>query len=458
MAHKIPNFINVRDYQKDAISSWYNNNGKGLLEMATGTGKTITALSLSANLTKTVGKLAIIVVTPFTQLSLQWVEECRNFNLLPIKAFENKNKWSPKMEQYIDAYNENLLENICIVTTNATFSQKTFQSLLANLKNPALLIIDEAHYFGAKNLSKSLPEHINFRLALTATPERWMDEEGSERLLNYFGNKVVYKFGLDQAIKEGFLTRYYYYPHLVELTPDEAESYVELTLKIRKLSHQAKVDKEKKEIMNRLAIKRARIIYSAHNKMNVLRGIIEKNINIKKSLFYCGDGKVQSDVNIEVRQLDGVMSLLRNEFNIEAKRFTSSEPNKTRSKILTDFEKGEIDALVAIKCLDEGIDVPSTQTAYLISSTSNPKEFIQRRGRVLRKHKDKHHAIIHDFIVLPPNPYDFYEKEDEMFNIERAQLGKELQRFAEFSNLAINGPEADNVIWKVKQKYNLLDM
>ncbi|KAB7707128.1 DEAD/DEAH box helicase [Bacillus aerolatus] len=458
MTHTIPAFLNVRDYQKEAITEWFKNEGRGLLEMATGTGKTITALSLSAKLYEALDRLAVVIVTPFTQLSLQWMEDCRNFGLRPVKAFESKEKWFPQMEEYIRAFNRGVTDNISIVTTNATFSQKSFQELLSSLNNPVLLIVDEAHYFGAAKLNKSLPAHVQYRLALTATPNRWMDEEGTENLLSYFGGKVVYTFDLGRAIEAGFLTKYYYYPHLVTLTDEEAEEYLELSNKIKKLVHQAEKDPEKKEMMNRLAIKRARIIYSAQNKVVVLKELLKKQETVSKALFYCGDGKVKEASGEDQRQVDAVLDLVVNEFNIEAKRFTSSESNKERSNILSQFEQGEIDALVAIKCLDEGIDVPATQTAYLISSTSNPKEFIQRRGRVLRKHPDKKHAIIHDFIVMPPDPELYEDKDDELFNIERAQLKKEIERFSEFSRLAINGPEADMVIWEMKENYHLLDV
>ncbi|WP_102706492.1 DEAD/DEAH box helicase family protein [Terribacillus saccharophilus] len=447
-----PSYLQLRDYQEKAISNWFQNNKWGLLEMATGTGKTLTALALAEKLYGSVDKLAIIIVTPFGQLSTQWMDECRQFGLKPVRAYENKNKWIPHFDQNKRAFHKNLTNLFVAVTTNATFVTKDFQDRLSTFGKNTLLIIDEAHYFGAKALNRSLPENMEYRLALTATPTRWMDDDGTDKLLNYFGGEPVFSFTLGEAIQRGFLTKYYYYPKLVHLNEEETEEYIDLSNKIRKLFHQAKENPEIKERMNSLSIKRARIIYSAENKMNVLKETLNKEGHHGHSLFYCGDGKNQGE-----RQVDAVTNMLVEQYNIAAERFTSSESNQERDELLKTFESGETEALVAIKCLDEGIDVPATQYAYLISSSSNPKEFIQRRGRVLRKHAEKNYAILYDFIVVPPY-LSAQESDDDYYNMMRNQISKEFMRFKEFSTLAVNGPEAEKVIWELKKEYSLLDI
>ncbi|MYL21999.1 DEAD/DEAH box helicase [Halobacillus litoralis] len=453
MVFLLPTYINLREYQRNAIQSWYNNSQQGLLEMATGTGKTITALAIAADLFSITKRTNIIIVTPFNQLSTQWIKECRDFGLRPVKAYGDSKKWTPHLDDNLRAFKKELTNITVTVTTNATFSLKPMQERLRRMSEETLIIVDEAHYFGAKNLNSKLPKHFKYRLALSATPTRWMDEEGTDRLISYFGNKVVYSFSLKEAIKEGYLTEYYYYPRLVHLNDEETEDYIELTNKIKKLYHQSKSNSDAKESMERLALKRARIIYSAHNKVEELTALLKKSGSSSHSLFYCGDGQYQ-----EQRQVDAITELLSTEFKMNAKRFTSKESNMEREELLSSFESGETEALVAIKCLDEGIDVPATKTAYLIASSGNPKEFIQRRGRVLRKHPDKKYAVIHDFIVVPPNLEEISTAQDEYYNMVRNQLKKEFHRFREFSNLAINGPEAEEVIWELKKEFNLLDV
>ncbi|GGD08283.1 DEAD/DEAH box helicase family protein [Pontibacillus salipaludis] len=453
MNFKIPDFIELRDYQHQAIDNWLANEKQGLLEMATGTGKTITALALAQELFKEKNRLNIVIVTPFNQLSSQWMKECRNFGLKPIKAYEQSKVWSPQLDESIRAFKKGYTDLVVTVTTNATFSMDTFQSKVNKMGEDTLIIVDEAHYFGAENLNKSLPGIFRYRLGLTATPTRWMDEGGTNQLIKYFGNKVVYSFSLKEAIDRGFLTRYYYYPHLVHLNEEESEQYIELTNKIKKLYYRSKEDSEAKESMEKLALKRARIIYSAENKISVLINLLKESGIHKHSLFYCGDGYYKKQ-----RQVDAVRELLSNDFNVIANRFTSRESNQERSELLSSFESGKTEALVAIKCLDEGIDVPATKYAYLIASSGNPKEFVQRRGRVLRKHPDKKFATIHDFIVIPPDIQDVTSGEDDYYNMVRSQLKKEFLRFKEFSGLAINGPEAENVVWELKREFNLMDI
>ncbi|QHT48504.1 DEAD/DEAH box helicase family protein [Bacillus sp. SB49] len=453
MTFHLPEYIQLRDYQKKAIRNWRQNKGTGLLEMATGTGKTITALALASDLFQDMKRLNIIIVTPFTQLSSQWMDECRNFGLKPIKGYQASKLWQAQLDDAIRAYKKGYTDLVVTVTTNATFSMPSFQEKLNKMDENTLLIVDEAHYFGANKLNRSLPQHVKYRLALTATPTRWRDIEGTDNLLSYFGNEVVFSFSLKEAIEMGFLTKYYYYPRLVHLNDRETEEYVELTKKIKKLYFRSKEDSSAKESMEKLSLRRARIIQSAENKLyELIRLLKETGVN-SHSLFYCGDGEFEGE-----RQVDVVVKILREHFELKASRFTSRETNLERDDLLSNFEAGSTQALVAIKCLDEGIDVPATKYAYLIASSGNPKEFVQRRGRVLRKHSGKKAATIYDFIVVPPDLAEISDASDDYHNMVRSQLKKEFLRFKEFSSLAINGPEAEDVIWELKKEFNLMDI
>jgi superfamily II DNA or RNA helicase len=201
----IPAHFTIREYQQDAIKSWFRNDCQGLLEMATGTGKTITALSAIAKLGEVTKRLAVVIVCPYTHLVDQWVKDIKVFNMSPIVAYHSRNLWEEELANYIAAFNSGVLNHFCLITTNATFASKTMQEVLHYLKGDVVFVADEAHHLGAEKSRKHLKEHFPYRLALSATPNRWFDDDGTTELINYFGGKVVFEFGLSHAIGK-FLT------------------------------------------------------------------------------------------------------------------------------------------------------------------------------------------------------------------------------------------------------------
>ncbi|MDW8781335.1 MULTISPECIES: DEAD/DEAH box helicase family protein [Bacillus cereus group] len=450
----IPKEYTIRDYQKEAIKSWFENECKGLLEMATGTGKTITALSAVSFLWKALSsRLAVIIVCPYTHLVDQWVKDIKKFNMNPLVAKQSRNLWEEDLRFNISAFKNGIINHFCLITTNKTFSSKTMQDLLSQLKGEVVFVADEAHHLGAINNRMNLMEHFPYRLALSATPNRWYDEEGTEALLKYFGGKVVFEFGLKKAIGE-FLTEYYYYPHVVYLDIDENEKYYEITRKLSNFySPNGELDLKGNEGLQKLLIERARILNSARNKLIKLKELIEKNKESKYNIIYCGDSSIDNE-----KQVSAVVKLLGNELNMRAHTFTSNESSLQRQELLKRFELGELQALVAIKCLDEGVDVPATQNAYILASSTNPREFIQRRGRVLRKHPNKRYSYIHDFIVIPREIDEIEYLEPSVFNIERKMVKRELIRFVEFADLARNNSQAHEQLVEIKKSYNLLDI
>ncbi len=435
----IPAHVTLRGYQEEAIAAWFEHNCKGLLEMATGTGKTITALAASARLYEREERLAVIIAVPYQHLVDQWQEEAKAFGYRPILAYQSKSRWLDGLNHAVVEFNGRYRPFISVITTHATFISPDFQAAIARLQAPTLLIADEAHHLGAERSRQNYPQHIPYRLALSATPDRWFDDMGTAALRAYFG-ETVFAFTLEQAIGVS-LTPYYYYPHLVPLTDEEMEEYEALSVKIARLVNQEEV--EKQEALKMLLIKRARLLNTAVNKLTTLSNLIDQESYIEHTLFYCAPG-----------QIDDVMRLVGWEKGILIDQFTAEEDAKERQRLLRDFANGNLQALAAMKCLDEGVDVPSTRTAYFLASSSNPREFIQRRGRILRQFPGKEYSIIHDLIAVPPATLD---QTAPTFQAERNIMRRELARFKEFAHPAKNKHQALEVIWNLAKHYGLLD-
>lgn len=435
----IPEHITLRPYQDKAIAAWFNHRCRGLFEMATGTGKTITALAASARLFERERRLAIIIAVPYQHLVDQWHQEAAEFGYKPILAYQSKSSWLEKLNHQIIEFNGGYRQFISVIVTHSTFISPDFQGSIARLDSPALIIADEAHHLGAERSRQHYPEHIPYRLALSATPDRWFDDAGTDALRTYFG-ETVFAFALEQAIGVS-LTPYYYYPHLVSLSDDEMVEYEALSLKIARLVNNE--DVEKQSALKMLLIKRANLLNTAVNKLEKLSELLDRESYLEHTLFYCAPG-----------QIDDVMQLVGWEKGILINQFTAEEKPVERQQLLASFAKGELQALAAMKCLDEGVDVPSTRTAYFLASSSNPREFIQRRGRILRKAAGKEHSIIHDLIAVPPVTFN---RESPAFNAERSIVRRELQRFKEFASPALNKHEALDVIWDLAGFYGLQD-
>lgn len=452
----MPKNLVLFDHQKHALKEWFNQGGKGILEMATGTGKTKTALSAAVKLYEGLRSLAVVVICPYKHLLSQWNTDCREFGLHPILGFENKKLWIDELNRCITAYNIGSIRHFSLITTNKTFQSPDMQKLLRRLRKNTLIIADEMHNLGAEKLRSSLPDNINYRLGLSATPKRYFDPVGTEILMDYFG-RIIFRYTLKEGIENNILTKYKYYPHLIQLTETESEEYHELSCKIAKLVASDVNEDAANEAVKALLIKRARLIAGAKNKLPSLYNLVKKDLSSKHNLFYCGDGTVENEItNSEARQIDAVLCMLGNQLNMNVHPFTSRESPEVREMIKRQFIEGTLQGLVAIRCLDEGVDIPATKTAYILASSSNPKQFIQRRGRLLRKHKGKQYAIIHDFITIPIFNDGYID--DHTFNIERSLIKKELNRFAEFSALSINEGEALGRIRAIKRSYNLFDI
>jgi superfamily II DNA or RNA helicase len=471
--HKLQNFeipeeIELYDYQQEAIEAWKLNQYIGLFNMATGSGKTITALSALQQIRSDLANnLVVIILCPFQHLVEQWVDDLYRFCITPIIGYSSSRQknWKNKLERAIrnNRIGVRGSEFFCFISTNATFATESVQRLLSRIRSDILLIADEVHNLGTLRLSDLLLPNYNYRLGLSATIDRHGDPEGTCKLYDFF-NSVVYEYGLERAIEEGKLTPYFYYPVFCTLSQDELDRYHALSRQINEhlLNHSdgtVSLDTYGKI----LAIDRSKLIAGAVNKIERLKELLSQYVNKNKILIYCGVADIDSssidNTNLyqeEIRQIDYITKLLGNNYGMKVAQFTSKETIIERTRLKNEFAKGEnLQALIAIKCLDEGMNIPSIEYAFILASTTNPKEYIQRRGRVLRKSLGKKYSYIFDFVVLPRKLEEVYQTNIAQVKIEQSLVFKELKRAKEFARIAENSSEIDFEIDKIKAAYNI---
>lgn len=461
-----------REYQKQAFENWKNNNQKGLFAMATGTGKTITSLNCLLEIYNKLGYFKAIILVPTITLVEQWEIECKKFNFSTIiKVCSKFNNWKTAVAnlRLLEMTNANNDLSYIIISTYASFVRSNvFMELNQFPKNKLLLIADEAHNMGGGLMAQRLPD-IKYlrRIGLSATPERQYDETGNRKLMDFFGcgEDYTFEYSMAEAIENGALCRYYYYPHLVHLTDNEMTDYVDLTNKIVKIM--GFKDEESQERLKMLLLKRKRIIHKAANKLSVFQQIVQQRMeekgDLKYTLVYVPEGNKPDNFEADIfdktdtistdpeteHLIDDFTRIVRDmDSHIIVRQFTSESSD--RDDMLKSFANGSIDVLTSMKCLDEGVDVPRSELAIFCASTGNPRQFIQRRGRVLRTHKDKRFAIIHDLIVIPENVFD-----EECYTLEKNLVNSELKRVRDFALLSENLNDTDNELQEVLNHYNL---
>lgn len=465
---RIPNDVSLHDYQKEAISVWVGENYRGIFDMATGTGKTYAGLGAISKLSEDLAdELAVVIVAPFQHLVEQWVEDILKFNMKPIVAYSTspQKDWKKRLSKAI--FDQKIREDksfFCMVCTNATFASEYVQQKINEIKKPILLVVDEAHNFGARTYVQLLDERFTYRLALSATIDRYRDEEGTELLYNYFGKKCI-EYPLERAIEEGKLTPYKYYPVQVYLSEKELETYEQLSFEMSKCLIKGKDGKTK---LNKhgemLALKRSRVVAGAIQKLEVLKEVIEPYKNDNNILVYCGAARIMEDADDsicdegDIRQIKAVTNILGNDLGMSVSQFTSEESIEQRTLIREHFQSGDsLQALVAIKCLDEGVNIPGIRTVFILASTTNPKEYIQRRGRVLRKAKNKPFAEIYDFVTLPRPLAAVSGLTKGQANRDKTLVRNELARINEFARIAMNPMDAKKLVWDIEDAYHLDD-
>lgn len=460
----LPEDFKIRPYQKQALYKWEENGFRGIYDMATGTGKTLTALASIEYLYRyNKNRLAIIILCPYQHLVEQWCEDIVRFGIRPIVGYSAsaQKNWRKHLEQAVRSFNLGVLDNFCFVTTNASFVTKSVQQQIQLLSKDTVFVVDEAHNMGAANYRRCLPDAIPFRLALSATIDRHNDESGTDALKSFFGEKCI-EYSLRDAIENQMLTRYYYYPVLVYLDEDELDEYLSITHQLAKVITKRKGKVVLSEYAKQLLIKRARIVAGARGKIPELEKQIRPFKNDNHLLIYCGATTIKDgdadDLSFGTRQLDLVTDLLGNKMQMRVGRFTSQETAQERAQIRNAFAKGEmLQALVAIKCLDEGVNIPSIKTAFILASSTNPKEYIQRRGRVLRKFPGKEYAVIFDFITLPFRADTLESQNVDVINSSRGLVKRELIRMLDFAEISENPSESYNLIFELKHGFGITE-
>ncbi len=458
-AFRVPDTVTFDDhpYQLEAIRNWMNADSVGIFDMATGAGKTYTALGAISELSKKLDdKIGVIILCPYQHLVEQWIEDINKFNVTPLVCY-SKYDWKKKFKLMVSDFKLGVIKNFCAIMVNASYSTEYVQDILRNVRGNLCIVVDEAHNFGAARLQKCMLENFKYRLALSATLERHHDEQGTQSLYKYFKNKCI-EFTLEDAIKQGFLTPYYYHPIVVNLEEDELEEYINLTEKILNVSRKNPGD-EMPKTAEMLLIKRSRIIAGARNKINALEEIMKEYKDDNNILVYCGATKVSEDKDIDgdeedIRQIERVVDILGNKLKMRVSMFTSKEDAQERERIKNSFSEGHmLQALVAIKCLDEGVNIPGIRTAFIMASSTNPKEYVQRRGRVLRRAKGKKFAVIYDFITLPRSLDSYVNPESSDYEI--SLFKREKERLDDFVRLCENPSESYKLIDQINDYYHL---
>ncbi len=432
----IPSSINLYNgpfsHQGKAIQAWELSDRRGILSMATGSGKTITALAAASRLQEEVDSLLVIISAPYKPLVSQWVDEVKSFGVEPLPTEGSQSERAKQLYFAVMGLKSKVSKIEVMIVTENFLTSNHFRKILDNLPEDisALFIADEVHNLGKKSFLQNTPNRFDYRLGLSATPERQYDPEGTEALFAFFG-KPVFEFSLREAIGV-CLVPYNYYIHQVNLTNDELDKWKGLTERLQRKGFGKDTDVSESgnlsEEIRSLLIKRRQVIEAAENKVGKLRALLcnRSRDSVKQILVYTTDKNPS--------QLNHVNDMLQNDLSFTIHQLTSDETSKrSNSKYILDrFAKGDYDILTCKRVLDEGVDVPQVSEAFILASNTVQRQWVQRRGRILRKCDavNKTIAHLHDFVVVPPDHYD---------RSARAITNGELDRAREFAELSANG-------------------
>jgi superfamily II DNA or RNA helicase len=453
-----------REYQKEAYKSWISNSKKGIFAMATGTGKTLTSLNCLLEEYRLLGHYRALILVPTIALVQQWEEECKKFNFKNIITASSKSDWTNQLGFHA-TLNRYKSSSFIVITTYASFVKDKFQSYLGSLPEDLLLIADEAHNVGAPQVIRKMESvKQQRRIGLSATVERKYDEEGSRKLNEFFSDEYpyCYSYSMEKAIrgKPQVLCSYYYHPISVKLTDVELKEYIKITKQLTKFIDGKTGKYQSGKVVEMLLLKRKRVVHKAENKSiafaKILRDEFSKRKDLKYTLIYVPEGQEPNyfesdeyeesldDKSLINRYTQIVMDV---DDSIFVQQYTAKTIN--REGVLQQFASGDIDVLCSMKCLDEGVDVPRAELAIFCASTGNPRQFIQRRGRILRQHPDKTLATIYDLVVAPQT----FDKAS--FSAERSLVMSELRRVANFSKLAVNSQDSFERLEHILEYYDI---
>ena len=445
-------------YQKDAVEKWNANGRSLLLEMATGCGKTRTAIGcMKTVLEEHIKPLLIIVACPGDTLSVQWKTDIEKLEVSIQKSVicdGTNSKWKNDLDVLLKQLATKMYDNAIVYTTHKTCSSKEFIAMIKrySVKLKTLFIGDEVHGMGAYKSKQGLLEEYEMRLGLSATPSRWFDESGTKLIQTYFGDDS-FEFSIESALNtinpitgKPFLVNYHYHPRFIHLTDEELEKYKKLSDRIIKMSGSKKEEMQK--ILENLLFQRANIEKSAENKYSELESILnEIGPEIEDTIIF-----------VSPEQIEKVLIMLAKR-KVSAHSFTEAESSKPsaqfgglseRDFIIKQFKQKNYKVLVAIKCLDEGIDIPSAKRAIIMASSTNPREYVQRIGRVIRQAENKPNADIYDMIIKPDLSNSFSE---EFRKMEQRIFQKEMDRVLDLSKNSLDNASVVNLVYKIKGEF-----
>ncbi len=447
-----PIIKSLRNYQEEAIQAWVENEYIGILEMATGTGKTFTALMAIKELE--LRSKFLLIGVPQRELADQWEEECKfvfdDVKKRIIICYSNTG-WKANIDREIrQSKKEGAL--CIIIVVFGTMRSNIFVNKIEKLLDNIYLIIDEVHEIGSSENRKILQKlaNVKYRLGLSATPERVWDEEGNSAIQEYFGKEPIFIWDMEHAISppdeyEPCLCQYKYHLHDCSLTGEELDRYEELSDKIKKQiaikTNGGHIDIQNVETGTYLQIllnQRADIIKECKDKFRILKEILaEEADSLNKCLVYCNDKEHMNEVASIIERA-----------GFKCRKFYGDLYSKNKEYVFDSFKNGDLQFLVAIKCLDQGIDIPVCDSAIILTSSRNPREYIQRRGRILRLHENKEFAIVHDMFVFPRSFDELMSGKSKLSDYEIKLIKNQLQRISIFMDNAING--AENLIKKLE--------
>lgn len=423
----------MRPYQIDAKKKWNENGHNGFFVMATGTGKTITALYSIQDFIRQ-NKIFTIIAVPYKHLASQWAEDVKSFfpdAAVQIIHGEIKDGETKIFASYLNAKKQ--YKPIIVITTIKSFFIDRYVRLYDKIEFEKLLIVDEAHNF-ANKIDDELDKEYPYKLGLSATPIFGSNEEKTQILLDWFGGQVI-DLPIEKALGK-YLVNYEYHPIFVNASEEDERKFAKATtlmLSGMDLENNIIIDEEKFTLGYRGRLRAISMAEEKHERIAEIFSYVEDKDH---TIIYCSDGKLwhedsrhKNEIK-EIRHLESVLKLINNDClssigNGRASKFTASEDVEERMQLIDSFNNGYIEYLVAIRCLDEGINIPSIKSALILSSNDNYREFVQRRGRILRQYPGKTTAHIYDVIVLPSHT-------------NKAFAEIEFRRYFEYSRLALN--------------------
>ena len=395
-ADKRPNGKRPRDHQLQALNNWEENGRRGIFEHATGSGKTFTAMCAMRKCMEE--GCPVLVIVPSIGLMTQWKKEITetisNIEIAFLLCGTGHNSWKNNRSLYFYTKPDQKKATVVIAVADTAASQE-FVDLICK-SNKLLVIGDEVHSLGSERRRNVFLINAPYRLGLSATPKRYNDPVGTNAIISYFGKILEPKYSLKEAIDDDVLSRYFYYPQVVRLSADEQEQWTtisrEISAKIARHRDDSSWCIQGDPYLQMLLIKRARIVKRATGKITLaLRTLQNYYKEGQRWIIYCDDKEQMISVRSELEKVTRKCLLYHSEMSDSEKEATL--------KFFS--EVGGV--IVSIKCLDEGIDIPETSHALILASSQNPREYIQRRGRILRKSKKKRIAYLYDAIVVPDN-------------------------------------------------------